>query len=186
MMRVVSLRGPGVDFPEAELVLGARPVEQVDDAAARGEFWRWRVERPATDTPEAYLWGLRSTATARALWMLLLPFTLMNVAYWARPTRPRGVMTWVADSTVGNLCRALALTLTATLTLGVAGVTMDLLAWQCLSGGAGCTDSWPKPFNLVGELKLSTYDRLAVGALAPLLVLVVLWAASLRTWRRYE
>ncbi|GAA1890967.1 hypothetical protein [Asanoa iriomotensis] len=185
-MRVVSLRVPGVDFPEAELVLGARPVEQVDDVAARGEFWRWRVERPETNTPEAYLWGLRSTVTARALWMLLLPFTLINVAYWARPTRPRGVMTWLADSTVGNLCRALALTLTATLTLGVAGVTMDLIAWQCLSSGTGCADSWPKPFNLVGELRLSTYDRLAVGALAPLLVLGVLWAASLRTWRRYE
>ncbi|MEV0720071.1 hypothetical protein [Asanoa sp. NPDC050611] len=185
-VRVVSLRVPGVDFPEAEAVLGARPVEQVDHVAARGEFWRWRVERPETDTPEAYLWGLRSTATARALWMLLLPFTLINVAYWARPTRPRGVMSWIADSTVGNLCRLLALTLTATLTLGVAGVTMDLIAWQCLSSGTGCTDSWPKPFNLIGELRLSTYDRLAVGALAPLLVLGVLWAASLRTWRRYE
>src|SRR5947207_6436169 len=99
--RVVSLRVPGVDFPDAESVLSARPVEQVDDEAARGEFWRWRKAHPSRYTAEAYLWGLRSKATARALWMLLLPFTLINVAYWARPARPRGIMSWAADSIVG-------------------------------------------------------------------------------------
>src|ERR1700754_4858353 len=164
MMRVVSLRGPGVDFPEAELVLGARPVEQVDDAAARGEFWRWRVERPATDTPEAYLWGLRSTATARALWLLLLPFTLTNLAYWARPARPHRVLAWIADGLVSTVSRLVALTLTATLMLGVAGVTMDLVAWQCLSVGSGCAGSWPEPFNLVGELPFNAFNPLAAGA----------------------
>jgi hypothetical protein len=184
--RVVSLRVPGVDFPEADAVLGAQPVEQVDDLAARGEFWRWRVHRPETNTPEAYLWGLRSTATARALWLLLLPFTLTNLAYWARPARPRGVMSWIADGLVGTACRLIALTLTATLMLGVAGVTMDLVAWQCLSVDSGCAGSWPEPFNLVGELRFNAYNRLALGALAPLLVLIVLWAASYRTWRRYE
>lgn len=189
--RVVSLRVPGVDFPDAEAVLGARPVEQVDDVAARGEFWRWRKARPKLYTTEAYLWGLRSTATARALWMLLLPFTLINVAYWARPARPRGITSWAADAFVGIVCRLLALTLTATLMLGVAGVTMDLVAWQCLSAGTdgagkGCTASWRQPFNLVAELPLTPYHRLAFGALAPLLVLGVLWLASYRSWRRYE
>jgi hypothetical protein len=183
---VVSLRVPGVDFPEAESVLGARPVEHVGGVAARGEFWRWRTRRQAVFTTEAYLWGLRSTATARALWMLLLPFTLINVAYWARPARPRGITSWAADSIVGMVCRLLALTLTATLTLGVAGVTMDLVAWQCLSSGTDCTASWREPFNLVGELPLTAYRRLAFAALAPLFVLAVLWLVSYRSWLRYE
>lgn len=184
--RVVSLRVPGVDFPEAESVLGTRPVEQVEDVAARGEFWRWRRDRSVRYVPEAYLWGMRSTATARALWLLLLPFTLINVAYWARPARPRGIISWAADALVGIVCRLLALTLTATLMLGVAGVTVDLLAWQCLRPDAQCASAWAEPFNLVAETSLATERRLAIGALVPLVVLTLLWFTSYRTWRRYE
>jgi hypothetical protein len=184
--RVVSLRVPGVDFPEAESVLGARPVEQVDDVAARGEFWRWRQGRPKGYTTEAYLWGLRSTATARALWLLLFPFTLMNLAYWARPARPRGITSWAADAIIGVVCRLLALTLTATLMLGVAGVTMDLVAWQCLGAGSTCTASWSQPFDLVAEMPLRNNQWLAIGALVPLVVLCALWLTSYRSWQRYE
>jgi hypothetical protein len=182
---VVSLRVPGVDHPTAEAVLNAGTAEQVEDVMTRGQFWRRRASTPDDHTVEAFMWGLGTSSTTRALSMLLLPFTLVNVAYWARPARPRGTVGSIADSAVGSLCRLLGLTLTVTLVLAALGVSMDLLAWQCL-GVQECTQRWPQPFNLAGEADLSTGRWLVVGAVVPLLLLVGLGYYSYRTWQRYE
>ena len=183
---VVSLRVPGVDFPLPEDVLDTRTVEQVDDVTARGELWRLRTPPKVNYTPEVYMWGFRSTATGRALWLLLLPFTLLNVAYWARPARPRGLVSWAADASIGIVCRLLSLTLTAALMLGVAGVTMDLIGWQCLSAQTSCAQAWPQPFNLIAEPSMTPGQWLAAGALVPLGLLALLWFVSYRGWRKYE
>ncbi|HET8682660.1 MAG TPA: hypothetical protein VFM54_12440 [Micromonosporaceae bacterium] len=185
MRPVVSLRIPGVDHRTPEAVLGASTAEQVEDVVTRGEFWRWRTTVPDDCTVEAYLWGIGTSPTARALSMLLMPFTLVNVAYWARPARQHGVVSWAADSSAGFICRLLGLTLTATLVLAAAGASMDLVAWQCL-GVEECTQRWPQPFNLAGEADLSVGQRLVAGAVVPLLLLVMLWYYSYRTWQRYE
>ena len=188
--RVVSLRVPGVEHASADPVLDALPSELVDDVSSRGEFWRRRPDRPRPTDPrhitEAYLWGVRSGPTTRALWMLLLPFTLMNVAYWARPARQRGIVSWVADNAVSITCRLLALTLTCTLMLAATGVTLDLIAWECLGSGTECTDSWAQPFDLIGELTLTAGQRLAAAAAVPLGLLWMLWALSYSAWRRSE
>lgn len=185
MRPIVSLRIPGVEHSDPDVVLGARAAEQVEDVVARGEFWRWRTTAQEDCTVEAYLWGIRTKPGTRALSLLLLPFTLINVAYWARPARQHGVVSWVADSSAGVICRLLGLTLTATLVVAGAGVSMDLLAWQCL-GAEDCAQQWPEPFNLAGETTFGVGQRLAVAAMLPLLVVAMLGYYSYRTWQKYE
>ncbi len=51
------------------------------DAEDRPEDYRGRP------VPEAYVWcNLTSGNGARALWLLLLPFMVVNLAHWMRPT----------------------------------------------------------------------------------------------------
>lgn len=185
---VVSLRIPGSDYPTAEAVLGIRPADPVDQVMTRGEFWRPQPSPPDDPAyvPEAYLWGFSNKPGARAFSLLLLPFTLINVAYWARPPRLQmRVVSWLADEAIGILCRLLALLLTMTLMAAGAGSAMDLIAWQCLKS-TGCPDRWPQPFNLIGQAHLTAGQRLAIGAAVPLLLLTALWYHSHRSWRRYE
>jgi len=185
---VVSLRIPGSDYPTADAVLGIRPADPVDQVMTRGEFWRPQPSPPDDPAyvPEAYLWGFSNKPGTRALSLLLLPFTLINVAYWARPPRlPKRVISWLADESIGIVCRLLALILTMTLMAAGAGSAMDLIAWQCLKSTA-CPDRWPQPFNLIGQAELTAGQRLAIGATVPLLLLTVLWYHSHRSWRRYE
>ncbi|NEE51179.1 hypothetical protein G3M55_42070, partial [Streptomyces sp. SID8455] len=63
---------------------------------------------------EAYCWsGLTSGNGSRALWLLLLPFMVVNLAHWMRPTatgRRRAVRLY------GVLVRLIALSLTVLLT----------------------------------------------------------------------
>jgi hypothetical protein len=56
---------------------------RVDDADAedRPEDYRGKP------VPEAYVWcNLTSGNGSRALWLLLLPFMVVNLAHWMRPT----------------------------------------------------------------------------------------------------
>ncbi len=51
------------------------------DAESRPEDYRGRP------VPEAYVWcNLTSGNGTRALWLLLLPFMVVNLAHWMRPT----------------------------------------------------------------------------------------------------
>ena len=75
---------------------------------------------------EAYSWGgLTSGAGSRALWMLLLPFMLANVAFWMYPaaTRPDEPpwRSWARDCAAA-LQRLFSLSLTVALTLSVVNV----------------------------------------------------------------
>lgn len=50
---------------------------------------------PGKRRREAYSWGgLTSGAGSRALWMLLLPFMLANVAFWMYPAATRKGESW--------------------------------------------------------------------------------------------
>jgi len=90
--------------------------------------------RPGPTVPEAYSWGnLTSGGSLRALWLLLLPFTLVNVAYWMRPTR-----TGRLDQLTRWLIRLLSASLTGTLVLAAAGVAVDVVGWQCAAPGRTC------------------------------------------------
>ncbi|MFJ3705747.1 MULTISPECIES: hypothetical protein [Streptomyces] len=135
---------------------------------------------------EAYCWSnLTSGNGSRALWLLLLPFMVVNLAHWMRPAT-RGHIR--AVRLYGVLVRLVALSLTVLLTAAACEVALDLVAWQC-AGTPECSvqrswlgflsarqDGW---FAQPGR-------RLAVAALVPTALVGLLWYLSNRTWSAYE
>ena len=145
----------------------------------------WPPEAASVDHLEGYSWGrLTAGSASRALWLLLLPFTLVNVAAWAHPYRPKD--RYAPVGTMSGLLRALALSMTGTMILAAATIGMDLTAWQCAGDKHHCGDRhfYTRWF---GADWLNTPGRHVVaGALVPLLTLVAMWALSRRTGRAYE
>ncbi|MEV8432423.1 hypothetical protein PGH47_04440 [Streptomyces sp. HUAS 31] len=138
--------------------------------------------------PEAYVWcNLTSGNSARALWLLLLPFMVVNLAHWMRPAtrdRTRTVRLY------GLLVRLAGLTLTVLLVAAACEVALDLVAWQC-AGTRACAErhSW------LGFLSPTVSDggwwsdpgrRLALAAVVPAGLTGLLWYLSRRTWSAYE
>nr|WP_240529589.1 hypothetical protein [Streptomyces mangrovisoli] len=137
---------------------------------------------------EAYVWcNLTSGNGARALWLLLLPFMVVNLAHWMRPAargRRRTVRCY------GLLVRLAGLTLTVLLVAAACEVALDLVAWQC-AGTPACArrHSWLGPVSPVGSGAgwwSAPGRRLALAALAPATLVALLWYLSHRTWAAYE
>ena len=194
--RVVELRVHGVSGTPPQDLLDRPLVTQVAGDGIAG-FYRPRLasERtdavPGRDGPplEGYVWGgLTSGSPGRALWLVLLPFTLINVAPRLRPGDPPGGPTRGSARLVWwlwYLSRLLALSLTMTLVVAFCGIGLDLLGWQCADPSRPCAAG--SPGWLIGRVsELATGPRLAVGALVPLLVLAALALISGRTIARYE
>ncbi|WP_433387535.1 hypothetical protein [Micromonospora sp. KLBMP9576] len=182
--QVLGLRpAPGADAPPRPWLVAGGPVT--------GFYRSPDTEPDAPIVVEAYSWGqLTSGARTardveRALWTLLLPFTLANVALHARPSIPAdpdsgrwhsasGITTW--------LLRLFCLSLTATLTLTLTGVGVDLIGWQCVDDA--CLRRLPGPWEFLGRGWWSEGSRsLAVGLLLPLGALALLGLVS---WRTYQ
>ncbi|MBL1067227.1 hypothetical protein [Streptomyces sp. 7-21] len=145
-------------------------------------------DRPWDDTDplrEAYTWsGLTSGNAARALWLLLLPFMVVNLVHWMRPGSPRPR---AAHYAYDVLLRLLALTLTVLLAAGACAVCLDLVAWQC--GGApecAANVSWLGPLTSEGGWWQQPGRRLALAAAVPAALTGLLWWLSHRTWSAYE
>ncbi|MCB5166714.1 hypothetical protein LG634_17945 [Streptomyces bambusae] len=162
---------------------------RADDADAEAHPERY-AGRPV---PEAYCWSrLTSGNGARALWLLLLPFMVANLAHWNRPAatgRPRAVRAY------GLLVRLVALSLTVLLVAAACEVALDLVAWQC-AGSAHCaaSRSWPAfpgPDPGPGSGPYGAWwaqpgRRLALAALVPTALTGLLWYLSHHTWSAYE
>ncbi|MBA0052584.1 hypothetical protein E0L36_17335 [Streptomyces sp. AJS327] len=148
------------------------------------------AEKPV---PEAYCWSnLTSGNSARALWLLLLPFMVVNLAHWMRPDSGTGSAGpgSRAVRAHGLIVRLLALSLTVLLVAGACEVALDLVAWQC-AGNPECTRDrawlgfltqhpegggwWSQPGR-----------RLALAALLPAALTALMWWLSHRTWSAYE
>ncbi|GAA3829344.1 hypothetical protein GCM10022206_80000 [Streptomyces chiangmaiensis] len=145
-------------------------------------------DRRRGPVPEAYVWcNLTSGNAARALWLLLLPFMVVNLAHWMRPSttgRQRTVRLY------GLIVRLIGLTLTVLLVAAACEVALDLGAWQC-AGTRACAQrhSW------LGFLSPVASDhgwwsqpgrRLALASLVPTALTGLLWYLSHRTWSAYE
>ncbi|MFG2123339.1 hypothetical protein [Streptomyces sp. NPDC048710] len=186
----------GVGGTTPEKMLGDPRTVRItgDDTAAVFRRADHTADAPAGQGPEsepvqeAYVWcNLTSGDGSRALWLLLLPFMVVNLAHWMRPAatgRGRTVRLH------GLLVRLAALTLTVLLVAAACEVALDLVAWQC-AGVAACAqrhswlgflspaasgDGW---WSLPGR-------RLALAASVPAALTALLWYLSHRTWSAYE
>lgn len=183
---VIELRVHGVSGTPPEALLADPWAVRVAGDQLSGFYRRGQATsspaRPGAVVPEAFSWGsLTSGASARALWLLLLPFTLVNVAYWMRPCR-----TGKLDRLTRWLLRLLALSLTATMVLAAAGVSMNLIGWQCTGPGQTCgaSRSWLR--WLSDGYWSEPGRRVLIGALGPAAVIALLWYLGRRTWSSYE
>lgn len=199
---VLELRVPGVSNSPPENVLGvapdpANPAEHHPPARrVAGDrvtgFYRSSIVRPGEPVlVEAYSWGqLTSGARAakdirRALWTLVLPYAMSNLALHARPNIPADPRNerWTDRSGLAAfLVRLFCLSLTVTFVLATTGAGVDLFAWQCVD--ADCLGQIPGPWEFLGSGWWSEGARsLVVGLLAPLGVLALV---GFLTWRTYH
>ncbi|MFF7178648.1 hypothetical protein [Streptomyces sp. NPDC008121] len=174
-----------LDDPRTVRVTGdttAAMHRRADDLDAEEHPERY-ADRPV---PEAYCWSnLTSGNGARALWLLLLPFMVANLAHWMRPPAHgrAGLL-----RLYGVLVRLVALTLTALLTAAACEVALDLTAWQC-AGVAACAEdrSWLGFLSADrGGWWSQPGRRLALASVVPAVLVGLLWYLSNRTWSAYE
>ncbi|MFB9519170.1 hypothetical protein ACFFTU_04285 [Streptomyces cremeus] len=194
------------DAPALELLVhgvgGATPEEMLGDPRttrvtgdATAAVFRRTEDVDAEDRPgdhrnkpipEAYVWSnLTSGNGIRALWLLLLPFMVVNLAHWMRPTAGGSART---VRFYGVLVRLVALTLTLLLVAAACEVALDLTAWQC-AGSASCAGekSWLGFLSTAhGGWWSQPGRRIALAALVPAALTGLLWYLSHRTWSAYE
>lgn len=178
---------------------------------------------PAGPWLEGYSWGgWTSGARSRALWLVLAPFALANVAPRMLPpdpvpgepidrltrtppaSRPRATAALAARQRLLRrlaevLLRIVALSLTATMVLGVAIVSLVTVGTRCAIPPAATTtsaapDAVPAasichglPTVVVHILQALTPSmRLLVMTIVPLVLVAALWFISRRSSARYE
>lgn len=166
--RIVEIRVHGVH--------GGHPADALDDPFPRqvagddtARFWRRRVEPADGHVLEAFDWGrFTSGSPTRALWLLLIPFAMLNLAGFTLLPATSDLTRRVAGL-MQVVLRLLGLVLTLVLLLAAARIGMDLVAHQC-AAAPRCLEanSWLRPFGSVGE-----GVRLLVG-LAPAALAIVL------------
>jgi hypothetical protein len=157
----VELRVHGVSGGAPESMLDGARVRQV----AGDEFGRLfrRVDEQGAEIPgrdgqavEGYHWGrFTSGSWSQALWLLLMPFGLVNAAQFTLDP-PMSTAAKAGHAVAGAMLRLVGLALTGLIVLGAAVITMDLWAWQRIGPRAGF------PYGLVP----------LAGLLAPALVLL--------------
>lgn len=151
-------------------------------------------ETPDAHRVEAYSWGkLTSGNAARALWLLLLPFLLVNVCFWGRPRERLRKSPHVDKDQKDPVCsvfdflvRLLALSLTAQLVLAAAAIGPNMLGWQCVRENRNLCGATHSLLAFMDSWWKQPGRRLVITALVPAVVLFLLAFLSWRTWRRYE
>ncbi|WP_055717770.1 hypothetical protein [Streptomyces torulosus] len=176
-----------LDDPRTVRVTGddtAAVFRRIDDADAEAR----PGDQRGGPVPEAYVWcNLTSGNGSRALWLLLLPFMVVNLAHWMRPTTRHRRRTIRLH---GLLVRLTGLTLTVLLVAAACEVALDLTAWQC-AGTRACAEAHTWLGFLSPDLShhgwwSSPGRRLALAALVPTALTVLLWYLAHRTWSEYE
>ena len=128
---------------------------------------------------EAYHWGrYTSGSPSRALWLLLIPFAVVNLARFALllpnvATDPGEAETErrPAHMAADALLRLIGLVLTTALVVTTCYLAWELFARQCV--GRGCAR---EAFGLSWFADRSAGVRVLIAALAPAAVLALVWS----------
>jgi hypothetical protein len=205
---VTEIRVHGVGGTSPMAMLGRSDLVQVSGDDISG-FYR-SASGDSGRTIEAYSWGgLTASSASRALWVLLLPFSLVNIAGWMiEPSRerhppPEGAGGFAAlDRFVCRLgsrlpartserlqrlqlwwVHILALAFSATYVQLAAYLAVDLFAYQC-GGDPACRARFPLRDLLGTEAQVGR--RLVMGVAVPVLLLIVFLYLARRSRLTYE
>jgi hypothetical protein len=188
---VTELRVHGVGGTLPEAMLDDRDVHQVTGDTTAG-MWRGADRTTPSGNRwhrEAYSWGgLTSRALTSALWLILLPFALINLAGWmalGRPRRSGGRVDWRIGYQQ-SLLRTIALGATWTYVLFAAQIAMDLGAWQCTQVSRCRLRTWPDTVVHLDALAGHPARAVVLAASAPLLLIATLHMLTVTTRRNYE
>jgi len=144
-----------LDDPNPVQVSGDRIAGVMRSRDLRDGDQRWHLE--------AYSWGgLTGRAVTRALWLLVLPFAMVNLAGWMATHRDRPVHR--------SAVRLAGLCFTALYVLFAAEIAMDLVAYQCAGRVECAAAGWPG----IGTDSLASEParRAVLGALVPVVAVV--------------
>lgn len=193
---VMELRVHGVRGTPTASMLGvdAADVDQVAGDRLTG-FYRIKdgADPPMRTLPdgmalEAYSWGELTSGVrgmwgwvSRVLWLTLLPFALVNLAFWARTQvgENSGQARWGLRAV-----RASGLLLSVIAVLTVCFVSIDLVAWQCYRANAVACPVLPDWMDALASLEAG--QRIALMSLVPLAVVTGLVALTRQSLARYE
>jgi len=188
---------PGPDTRVVELrvhgILGTSPENLTDSVEAvevagdgLGRFFRPadRLRRPSSGpvlraggrpvprVVEGYLWsGMTSGSWGKAMWALLFPFALVNVAHWMLPPTRAGRVARQLGTVLRALVRLAGMLLTVLLITQLTVVSLDLLAAQWF------------PSVLPSWLLRLPGARIGLGLLPVLVVIFLLHRVSTVNWR---
>lgn len=201
--RVVELRVHGVAGGTPEANLGDPNPIQINGDSEAGIYRRHAYLNVGPErTVEAYNWSsINSGRTARAFWLVLFPFAASNFAGWLLPgdmndprdgdqSLLRWLNPWKSRFYAQFSVRGIALVVTAVAMLGMAAITVDILALQCGAKGTCETPTWLAWVESVRNVYFLRGQpaRFAVaGTAVPLLALGTLWYVGKRStsYERY-
>src|SRR3954454_12878333 len=140
--RWVELRIHGVSGTPPEVMLESEHVQQVA-GDAWGRFFRPQdgVHREVQTDPhrtlEGYHWGKYTSGSAmKGLWLLLIPFGMVNAAAFMLPEPGPGRRNRALHTAALALIRGLAIGLTCTFALTAGLILVDLVGFSWASGVA--------------------------------------------------
>lgn len=181
---VTELRVHGVGGATPEELLGVPHTQLVAGGPDAG-FFRpadWITVPGPHRKLEAYSWGgITSRSRTRALWLLLLPFALLNVAGWMH--EGRGTLSVDSGSPKprppGAKRRGLAVAMTrleavvttAVFTALISILTIEIIGYRC-TAIAGCVDRWYLgPWRWWAD---DVLDGVAVGTAAAAMIMLAI------------
>lgn len=201
---ILDIRVHGVsNSPPAEMLESEPDAIERVDGDALGSFWQRKdkVAKDGVTSTQAFSWGAQTRTGGGALaaigrafvhvgWFLLLPYALVNLAYWTREIKyqPDGsTRAWHGDTGSGTV-RVFGLVLTLIAVAAFCSVALDLVAVQCFRGTATEADqvcaALPAMFD--GLRGLDVDSRAALLGLVPVIVIVILYLIARSGRVRFE